>query len=409
MKELIQFIYDNWDGTLRHNTEDTDTLIGLPKPYTVPSINDRFNELYYWDTYFTNVGLILSGKLDYAINNTENISYLIDKFGFMPNGNRTYYTNRSQPPFFSLMVRDIYDRTKDKAWLSKMYESAKTEYNFWQTKRTTPTGLNRYYHNLERNDLQTVKKSAEYFCRRHKADMPEDEEQMYKYAQSVRVVCESGWDCTTRCGIENYNFNWIDLNCLLYAMEENMAYFADELLLGDGELWHTRAKDRLAIMNKLCISDKTGAFTDYDFVNERCDDLISASSFYAMFVGACTDAQAAKTVALLSKLEQPHGLACCEGRDDIFGLQWDYPHGWACIHYIVITGLLRYGYTSDAKRIAEKYCATVEYNFQKTGNVWEHYDTVTGEVSVTKEKSYQITMMGWSAGVYLYCRSLLDS
>ena len=100
-------------------------------------------------------------------------------------------------------------------------------------------------------------------------------------------------------------------------------------------------------------------------------------------------------------------LAASERRPTPSGLQWDYPHGWACLQYLVIRGLANYGYTADSRRIAEKYTAVVERNFRRTGSLWEKYDTLTGEVSVTKEYESP-EMMGWSAGVYLYCRSLLD-
>ena len=107
------------------------------------------------------------------------------------------------------------------------------------------------------------------------------------------------------------------------------------------------------------------------------------------------------------KLEQEYGIACCENRDDLLSLQWDYPHGWACLHYIAVRGLLNYGKKEDALRIAEKYVNVAAKNFEKTENLWEKYNVVTGEVSVTKEYNTP-PMMGWSAGVYLYCEQLLE-
>ena len=124
------FILENWDKTVRTNTVDAGSLIGLPKPYTVPCIEGFFQEMYYWDTYFTNIGLLLSGKVEQAINNTENIAYLIERYGKMPNGSRTFYLNRSQPPFFSQAVRDIFEATGDLEWLSRMYSTAEKEYSF---------------------------------------------------------------------------------------------------------------------------------------------------------------------------------------------------------------------------------------------------------------------------------------
>ena len=109
---VIDFIRENIKKTVRKNTKGDETLIGLPFPYTVPSVSEAFQEMYYWDTYFTNVGLIKSGEVNLAKNNVDNLLYMADKYGFVPNGNRTWYLNRSQPPFLSLMVRIFIKKQK---------------------------------------------------------------------------------------------------------------------------------------------------------------------------------------------------------------------------------------------------------------------------------------------------------
>lgn len=81
----------------------------------------------------------------YFCINAENIAYLIEKYGKMPNGNSTGFLNRSQPPFFSQMVRDIFEMTRDTTWLKKIYPTVEKEYYFWQKNRKTSSGLNRYY------------------------------------------------------------------------------------------------------------------------------------------------------------------------------------------------------------------------------------------------------------------------
>lgn len=404
MQELIDFINESWDGTLRVHTEDEGTLVGLPKPYTVPSINDFFNELYYWDTYFTNIGLILSGKPDYAKNNTENIAYLIKRFGFMPNGNRTYYLNRTQPPFFSLMVKDVFSRTGDLAWLSEMYEVAKTEYDFWMRERSTLNGLNRYYHNLTGPDDPAIQSVLDEFCPRIGEPLPEDKDKRFELATVGRAMFESGWDCNSRFGLRLTDYNWLDLNCLLYGMENDMVLFAEKLDRSEeAALWRERAEKRRGLLNKYCWNERLGAFCDYDFVNQKTSDFLSLASFYPLFVSLATKEQAESTMKLLPKFECEFGLACCEDRDDLMHLQWDRPYGWACLHHIAITGMMKYAFLSDAKRIAEKYCALVEMNFKKNHNIWEKYNVVTGDVLQSKEtKRKPITMMGWSAGVYLF-------
>ena len=121
------YIKNNWDKCIRENKQDDGTLIGLPKPYIVPCIGGMFQEMYYWDTYFTNKGLALSGRWEQIKNNTDDMLYLVDRYGYMPNGNRTFYLTRSQPPYLSMMVRDVYDHFQDKSWLESAYKTLEKE------------------------------------------------------------------------------------------------------------------------------------------------------------------------------------------------------------------------------------------------------------------------------------------
>lgn len=150
---VIDFIRENIKKTVRINTGGDDTLIGLPYPYTVPTVSEAFQEMYYWDTYFTNVGLLVSGESELARYNTDNLLYMADKYGFVPNGNRTWFLNRSQPPFLSLMVKDIYNETKDCEWLENAVKILEKEYSFWMTERITDTGLNCYGSNASDDAL----------------------------------------------------------------------------------------------------------------------------------------------------------------------------------------------------------------------------------------------------------------
>ena len=146
MNAVEQYIYDNIDDCTKVNREDEGTLIGLPYPYSVPSVG-FFDEMYYWDTYFFNQGLKLTGRDRQVKNNTDNMLYLVRRYGFMPNGNRTSFLKNSQPPFLSMMVFDVYAHSRDKAWLEDAYAALKTEYRFWMDHRLAAIGLNRYGHN----------------------------------------------------------------------------------------------------------------------------------------------------------------------------------------------------------------------------------------------------------------------
>ena len=96
-------IHQLWNVLTRQPDEADGSLIPLPNAYVVPG--GRFGEVYYWDSYFTMLGLQASVRYEMIENMVKNFTHLINTLGFIPNGNRTYYLGRSQPPFFSLMVQ----------------------------------------------------------------------------------------------------------------------------------------------------------------------------------------------------------------------------------------------------------------------------------------------------------------
>lgn len=402
--KVENYIKETWEKTFRYLPEDQDTLIGLPYPYSIVGVKTSvFEEMYYWDTYFTNVGLLISGYEEQARNNVDDMLYLVERYGHMLNGNRTYYITRSQPPFLSEMVKDIYHKFADKEWLSHAYKILKKEYEFWQTRRMTCTGLNRYLG--EDPDLDAC---AYGFVARLHIDQPTDPNLIREYGQSYQAGAESGWDFSSRCGLYNHKFNGVDLNALMYGIEKNMEYFALELENGEESIWSQAAQKRAERMNELMWNEDVGAFCDYDFEHQKQGDFISLAMFYPMFTQLATKEQAAKTVKLLDKMEREFGVACTENREDSLQLQWDFPHGWPCLQYLLIRALLNYGYAEDAKRIAKKYISVADDNFETTGQLWEKYDVLTGAVSVTKEY-HTAPMMGWSAATYVYCKKLLSN
>jgi len=405
-QQVVEYIKANWAGTIKPACENEGTLLKLPKPYTTPCISRTFQEMYYWDTYFANVGLILSGRVDQAKNNVENMFYMIRTYGHMPNGNRKNYLNRSQPPFLSLMVRELYEATQDAAWLrEEAYPALEKEYEFWQSKRCTCVGLNRYSSSVE--EEERLIRFARTLCTRCGVSMPDNRKEAMEYGRSMYSLAESGWDCTSRFALNAHKYAPVDLNSLLYMLEKNMAYFAQVIgKTGDVCVWDERAQERRARINRLLWSEERGVFCDVHVESGERNDVVSCAAFYPLFAGMAAQEQANRTAQALELLEQEYGVACCEKRDDLMHLQWDYPHGWACLHYIVIRGLLNYGMKEDALRIAGKYVRVAGENFGRTHNLWEKYDVVTGEVSVTKEYKTP-PMMGWSAGVYLYCEKLL--
>lgn len=402
MSERVkQYISNNWDSCIKMNRNDEGTLIGLPYPYTVPAVG-HFDEMYYWDTYFTNKGLLLDGRAEQAKYNVDDMLYLVNRYGFMPNGNRTYYLTHSQPPFLSCMVRDIYEYYKDVVWLYAAYHMLEKEYDFWQTKRGSDIGLNHY--DSEMKDEAMYLDMAEDFERRT-GFMPDVE--VHTLGRHYRTTAESGWDINPRWNYDAFHFAAVDLNSLMFMLEKNMGFFAAELKNGEENQWIQRAEKRKSTMLEK-MDDGSGLLLDYNFVTGKLSNILSAASFYPLFAELAEQKNADALVNNLDRLEAEYGILTCEKNDADGTYQWDYPNGWACLQYIAIVGLDRYGYKTEAKRIAEKYVKLVNKTFDETGNLWEKYNVVSGGIDVVNE--YEMpAMMGWSAGVYLFAADYLKS
>ena len=120
-------------------------LLYLPRPYVVPG--GRFNEMYGWDSYFIQTGLLRDGETELARDMVENFLYEIEHYGQILNANRTYYLTRSQPPFLTRMILAVYEKNKDRAWLARTAPAVEKYYRYWtEGDHLTPqTGLSRYF------------------------------------------------------------------------------------------------------------------------------------------------------------------------------------------------------------------------------------------------------------------------
>ncbi len=404
----MNFINKSIEGTVRYTPKDNGTLIGMPYKYTVPCVGDNFQEIYYWDTYFSNLGMIRLGKTEYAKSNVDNMLYMIEKYGHMPNGNRTFYLNRSQPPFLSKMVRDVFGEIKDKEWLLGAYKTLRKEYEFWQTKKIAENGLNGYFgYEIKESDIE---RDIERFCIRCKLDIDKltTYEQKYETCMAAYSIYECGWDCTTRFVNEGHHFNAICLNSLLYDFEENMSYFSQILSLGEENEWQKRKKERREKIKRILWNEDEGLFLDYNFIKNEFSSYKTIASFYPMFVNMATKEEAESTVKLLNQIETEYGV-CCGVKDSSIGYQWDYPNIWAPLQYIIYKALMNYGYKDEAMRIAGKFVRMVEENYETTERFWEKYDGVTGEVAEPEYKTQpKIEMLGWTAGVYIVFTNALE-
>lgn len=407
-RQVREYITSSWDRTVRYNPQDSGSLFGLPFRYTVPSPEGMFQEMYYWDTYFTNEGLIADGRIDLAKGNTMNLLSLANRFGFVPNGSRTWYLSRSQPPFLSLMVKSVYDSTKDEVWLKDAYRVLKKEYDFWQTRRMTQCGLNRYAGTGADQALvdEFVVTGGKRLGKDFNA-LGMTAEEHEKLGRDFTAEAESGWDFNPRfervCG----DFCPVDLNALMYSFEKNMESFSGIIGAGEEDRWASAAEKRRVLIDSLLYDSERRIFFDYNYVTGRRSDIVSAAAFVPLFCGLASEEQAAGIRDAIKKLEYKYGLSVCEQRDYGYDYQWSFPNTWPPTTFMAVFGLDRYGYRSDALRIAEKYLRLVVKSYRRTGTIWEKYDVVSGLKSEGEE--YQTPeMLGWSAGTFIclseYCK-----
>lgn len=396
---LHRHIGNTMSQTVRMSEKDTLGRFALPKPFSVPCVRGGFQDMFYWDTYFTNAGLLLDGDIWQSRNNIEDIAAMINRFGYMPNATSEGMKNRTQPPLFSMMVKDYYDATGDKEFLRDMLPVLEKEYNFWMTNRLAPSGLNRYGHNEP--DQRELEKFFGQIAGRVRIDgskMSRDER--VAKGEHLLAEAESGWDFNPRFDGRCMDFNPVDLNAFIYGMERNQAWFLKELGLDGAKEWDARADKRRKLMRKFMADPKTKLLYDYDYVNNRRSTQYSAAPLAALWQNAVDKDVAAATVKHLAMIEGEGGVMTCAPGERSVPFQWDAPNGWAPIHYFAIKGLDNYGYRDDAARIARKYLDSVTSIYGKTGQLWEKFNAAKGNTEVNDEYPMPGDFMGWTAGTY---------
>ncbi len=421
IEAVRQFIESNWHETVRNEVKDDGTLLGLPYPYTIPSRKKFFQEFYYWDTYFTCLGLLDTGHGDLALNNARNLQSQMERYGFIPNGNRTFYLTRSQPPYFAPLVWQISSTLGDDDFARNAVPAIRREYDFWTTQRMTPTGLSRHGHHADRQGLLDFFSEIEFRGGLH-GRRPED---CLEEISQLMSECETGWDLNHRFAHRCGDYCPVDLNSTLGIYERFLARFAPE---NESALWSERAETRIRLLNEFCWDGERGGYFDYDYRQGQSGKIVSAATLQPLWAGLATPEQARLVVEkMLPHLECAFGLASCAPgpRDRV--CQWDYPNGWPCLQNLAYRGLASYGYAEEARRIAEKYVRIICRTFETTGDLWEKYNVVDGSVNVANENGYEESasrqlsdspvdpahiappaMMGWTAGVFLDAVAFLE-
>lgn len=388
------------------------SLLPLPKPYIVPG--GRFREIYYWDSYFTMLGLQRAGKTEIIKDMVDNFAYLIDKYGFIPNGNRTYYLTRSQPPFFAAMVQLLAAHNKD-IKLADYKDALEKEYQFWMKGASKlsngkainhvvklPDGsvLNRYYDAGDQPREESYREDFEAAKLTKQAPST--------FLRNVRAAAESGWDFSSRWFADGKSYNQIittdllpvDLNTLLYNLEMAIATANNEA--GNKTkaiVFLQKAALRKKAILKYFWNKKQGFFTDYNWKNRSFSSQITLAGAFPLYFRLATPVQAK---AVKEKLEKNFlktgGLITTLATTKE---QWDAPNAWAPLQYISIMALRNYGYNTLADTISNRWINLNISVFKESGKLMEKYNVVHPNSKGGGGEYPLQDGFGWTNGVLL--------
>jgi alpha,alpha-trehalase len=438
-------------------------LLYLPFPYVVPG--GRFNEMYGWDSYFIVLGLEADHRPELAKNMVDNFLFEIEHYGAVLNANRTYYLTRSQPPFLTSMIREVYEnpasfaatpegRAAAHAWLERAYTLAEKDHSTWTRAehKAGTTGLARYY-DFAQGPVPEMADDSTYYpdvirwliAHPDKADKsflvkgsehPDAAESARLKVTScdiaVSKVCERAWASGYRLSFgfyqgdramresgfdPSFRFEAFDgatehyapvcLNSLLFRYERDLEHFAHVLAKPqDAMRWDHEAMARNAAMHRYLWQAKEGVFADYDFAHGKASTYAYISSLYPLWAGVATREEAKQMVSKLNLFERPGGLSMSNFNS---GMQWDEPFGWAPTNWIANDGLAVAGFREDARRTARNFDATIDKGFAADGTIVEKYNVDAGNSDVHVSTGYKANQIGfgWSNAVYLKMKELI--
>ncbi|XP_027345967.1 probable trehalase [Abrus precatorius] len=402
------------------------TLLPLPSPFLIAG--SRFRELYYWDSYWVIRGLLVSKMYKTATAIVTNFISLVDEYGFVPNGARAYYTNRSQPPLLSAMIYEIHSSTGDIELVKRCLPALRKEYEFWSSGMHKVTiqdatgcthTLNRYYAMWNKPRPEAFVKDKAFASKLLNAS------QKQHFYRELASAAESGWDFSSRWMRDPSDLTTlattsvipVDLNAFLLGMECNIAYFAK--VIGDNstaEHFLEVSDARKKAMNSVLWSEDMKQWLDYWLTNSTCEETqvweawqqnqhVFASNFVPLWMEPFYSDTS--LVGRVVESLKTSGLLCAAGVATSLtnsGQQWDFPNGWAPLQHMLVEGLLKSG-LEEARLLAEEIAVkwiTTNYNaYKKTGVMHEKFDVERcGKFGGGGLYAPQ-TGFGWSNGVVL--------
>lgn len=402
---MLQHIHRLWNELTRTPDQQNafSSLLPLPQAYVVPG--GRFTEIYYWDSYFTMLGLQVDGRADLIANMVDNFAYLIQSYGHIPNGNRTYYLSRSQPPFFALMVELLAEAERDESVYRVYLDAMTREYQYWMSGEKVVvledgSRLTRYW-----DELCTAR--PESFA--HDVELMQRADRDSSLYRDLRSAAESGWDFSSRWfadgeGMERIQttaYIPVDLNSLLYRYELILARANSAAGHHDEAAKYERAAQaRKKVLLHYCWNRELNFFADYNFRTQKPSSHLTLAGVFPLFIGIASPSQAEQVVQHLQANFLKQGGWITTLVDDS-GQQWDSPNGWAPLQWVTFVGLRNYGQNELARDAAQRWINLNAKVYFETGKMKEKYDVVNPDRPGGGGEYDGQDGFGWTNGVFL--------
>jgi alpha,alpha-trehalase len=367
------------------------SLLALPETSVVPG--GRFQEMYYWDTYFSMLGIQIAGRKDVLLSLVKNFASIIERYGFIPNGCRTYYLSRSQPPVLVLML-EMIEKEFGTDTITPFLPALKREYEFFITTRSVklPNGasLNRYW------DAKNAPREESYL---EDIELIHANPDHLTLGRELRAAAESGWDFSSRWygstgelgSTHTTDFAAIDLNCILYHLEMQLGIWLQD------DSYTQAAQIRKTTILEHCWDETHGWFFDFDHQTGTRSQAWTMAGVFPLYFGLATPAQAARVATNLEQhFLKDGGLITTL---TYAGQQWDAPNGWAPLQWIACLGLEQYGFHDLALEIATRFVQIAEQVWKRTGRLMEKYNVEDTQLEAGGGEYPAQDGFGWTNGV----------
>ncbi|MDO9552286.1 alpha,alpha-trehalase TreF [Rhodonellum sp.] len=411
---LEKRLHLQWDLLERAPDQQVEnsSLIPLPKAYIVPG--GRFGEIYYWDSYFTLLGLKVSGKTALMASMVDNFAHLIETVGHIPNGNRSYFISRSQPPFFAKMVELLAEVMQDEKIFLQYLPAMLKEYDFWMAgadqlntgeaisrvvKFEENIYLNRYYDDLDTPRPESFVEDLELL--ESAGNTPE-------LLRQIRAACESGWDFSSRWlkdpmelkSIETFDLLPVDLNVLMAEIERIIAKsLAISDRIAEAEAFVQKWANRKKAIQQHFWDDRSGLFLDIHWKTKETVYRPSLAAFFPLWTNVAHESQAERVLEYAEKnFLKPGGLVTS---NQYSGQQWDAPNGWAPLQWIGFLAMHNYGNNELALDLAHRWTQLNEQVFERTGKMMEKYNVEDLSQEAGGGEYPVQDGFGWTNGVFL--------